>query len=353
LALFKQRKSQFWWVSIYRGKGIPRVQVSTGTTDRKKAEVIEATLRAAHGQALSRDALIRQIDELLEHKRGGLPVSEAWAAYVDAPETRASRETLRKRRVDFQRFQAWMGKHFPRVQYLHEVSREMALAFADAERKRGNRGKTWTNTRGNLGTMFQALMVRAALTENVWRIVPTGNHADSESGRAFTQKEEQLILDECRRVGKEWFEVSLVARYTGLRFKDIVFLKWEQIREDRIDLEPSKTRRHGIKVAIPLHPYLRELLASIPRQGEWVFPDQRGRYHSSQRRVEFGQILEAAGVDGGGRLTFHCWRHTFRTRLAEAGVSKDLAQRLGGWTSDISELYNHDFEGLAKAIRSL
>jgi integrase len=314
---------------------------------------VAATLQAAHGQTLNREHLIEQIDLLLGTKRGGLLLSEAWKIYAEAPESRAGAETMRKRRVDFQRLLLWMARHFPKAQYLHEVSRDMAVAFADEEQRRGNRGKTWTNTRGNLVTIWNSMAVRAGLEENVWKLLPAGNSADSQSGRAFTLKEEQQILDECRRFGKEWFEVSLVARYTGLRFKDIVFLKWEQIQPDRITLEPSKTRRHGIKVSLPLHPYLAEMLSNIPRVSEWVFPWQRGRYKSSQRRTEFGQILEAAGVKDGGRLSFHCWRHTFRTRLAEAGVSKDLAQKLGGWTSEISELYNHDFEGLAKAIRSL
>ena len=39
---------------------------------------------------------------------------------------------------------------------------------------------------------------------------------------------------------------------------------------------------------------------------------------------------------------FHSWRHTFRTRLSEAGVSDDLAKRLGGWTDDATAArYDH------------
>ena len=39
---------------------------------------------------------------------------------------------------------------------------------------------------------------------------------------------------------------------------------------------------------------------------------------------------------------FHCWRHTFRTRLSEAGVSDDLAKRRGGWTEDATAArYDH------------
>ena len=35
-------------------------------------------------------------------------------------------------------------------------------------------------------------------------------------------------------------------------------------------------------------------------------------------------------------------RHTFRTRLSEAGVADDIAKRLGGWTEDATAaLYDH------------
>jgi integrase len=54
----------------------------------------------------------------------------------------------------------------------------------------------------------------------------------------------------------------------------------------------------------------------------------------------FAGILTAAEVGEG--YTFHSWRHTFRTRLSEAGVSDDLAKRLGGWTEDATAArYDH------------
>ena len=40
--------------------------------------------------------------------------------------------------------------------------------------------------------------------------------------------------------------------------------------------------------------------------------------------------------------TLHSRRHTFRTRLSEAGVSDDLAKWLGGWTEDTTAArYDH------------
>lgn len=43
----------------------------------------------------------------------------------------------------------------------------------------------------------------------------------------------------------------------------------------------------------------------------------------------------------------------FRDRKT-AGVTKEVAQRLGGWRADISEkVYNHDMQALAEAIHRL
>jgi integrase len=56
---------------------------------------------------------------------------------------------------------------------------------------------------------------------------------------------------------------------------------------------------------------------------------------------KFAEVLKEAKLDGKG-YTFHSWRHTFRTRLSEAGVSDDLAKRLGGWTENATAArYDH------------
>ena len=55
----------------------------------------------------------------------------------------------------------------------------------------------------------------------------------------------------------------------------------------------------------------------------------------------FAEVLKTAKVDD-DHYIFHSWRHTFRTRLSEAGVSDDLAKRLGGWAEDATAArYDH------------
>ena len=55
----------------------------------------------------------------------------------------------------------------------------------------------------------------------------------------------------------------------------------------------------------------------------------------------FSAVLAKAGLSSPS-FTFHSWRHTFRTRLADAGVSDDAARRLGGWTNlGMAAHYDH------------
>ena len=109
---------------------------------------------------------------------------------------------------------------------------------------------------------------------------------------------------------------------------------------------------------MPIHPALGAVLARARDEtggAGLVWPGLRLQLRCDRnRRRQFEYLAELAGVGVGENLTFHCLRHTFRTRLAAAGVGQDVAMRLGGWRSrDVAELYNHDEVGLRAAIAAL
>jgi len=74
---------------------------------------------------------------------------------------------------------------------------------------------------------------------------------DSQTARAFTDDEVTRILDAAQ--GSEHYGASLIGLYTGLRFVDIAHLLWTDIQGDFLCIRPRKTKRHGIRVVIPLH----------------------------------------------------------------------------------------------------
>ena len=79
--------------------------------------------------------------------------------------------------------------------------------------------------------------------------------------------------------------------------------------------------------------------------GVYVLPLHAQLYgngsESAYKALNFKEVMDAAGVSGPG-YTFHSWRHTMRSRLADAGADIQTAKLLLGHTSDAMSLhYDH------------
>jgi len=113
---------------------------------------------------------------------------------------------------------------------------------------------------------------------------------------------------------------------------------------------PEERERRGTDGASPRTPEGRE---------EWVFP-WRATHPNGQRPKDgdhfFAEVLAKAGIEEkeGERISFHCLRHTFVTRLSEAGVAQDVRMRLAGHTNAAtSNAYTHDDASARAAIEAL
>jgi integrase len=354
MAIYKQRGSEYWWVSIYMGRNRPRVRKSTGVTDRAEAEMIEAAMK----RALRGDVTREKLEALLavafpEEEPVGVPVDQAWDTFVGLPEVELAAETLRKMRTSWRRFVRWGEENWPSVERLNQVTPQMALGYADWLRDKTNKRKTYNNAKNDVKTIFQRLLYRAGMSENPFSNIPNLRTTDSLHGRAFTREEERRILEVVK--GREWEGVCLAGLYTGLRLGDISQLRWDHVQGGWLRVMPGKTERHRIAVVMPLHARVRSWLETWERTSDYIFPERQYRHGKTYHAADFSRVLEAGRVadSDGAYLSFHCWRHTFRTRLAEKCVPKEIAQKLGGWTTDLSELYNHDMTGLQRAVAAL
>jgi integrase len=351
MAIYRHPETKNWWISIYRGVGRPRLQVSSGTADEATARAVEASLRLAHRGNVPRDRLVAAIDNLMGHAAAGMPLAMLWDAYAASPAaTRIARRSLSNRRFAWQKFAAFMASRHPRIATADGVTRQMCQEFLDGLPVAG---KTVNNTHNELSGLFTAMRDRAGLAANPWADLQRREN-QIQHGRAFTREEEPRILTACRGQ-HEWYELSMVARWTGLRLGDCLTLRGEDIADGWIRITPSKTQRHGTRAVIPIHPALAPVLATLPSTGP-LFPYSLPRRDHRIIRLGYAPILAAAGVTDTteGRVSFHSWRHTFRTRLAEAGVSNDVARKLGGWTTDVAErVYDHDLTQLQRAIAAM
>ena len=355
MSVYKQKNSKNWWINLYQGKGKKPIRISSGTPDKIKAAAIEANMKMAMVGNVRREALINHIDALMgwDESKTGLPLSQIGETYKSLPDNKASEGTITTRVAHVRRMVEFMKSHWPTIEFMHQISRPAAVAYTDHLRKECATGKTYNNTRANLVTVFKTLMIRAGCQENVWSLTATASTKDSKHGRAFDESEEKRVMEQCKAAGHQWHPISIIARYTGLRYGDIANLKATQIQDGCIVLFPSKTAKHKIKVRIPMHPVVERAISDLKVEVGNLFPDHCfADYKHRPLKGDYAPILRKAKIrTKGAVLSFHCWRHTFRTRLAAADVPAEIAMKLGGWTdADTAELYNHDTSQLKKAI---
>jgi integrase len=329
--------------------------VSTGTADRIDAERIHAELLAAAAGRMTRERWDRFLVEATQARAvERVGIGEAWARYADLPESR--RLSGRELAIRGQRWGAFVDWAKGRgIGALGDVTTRDALAWWDALRGGTRTGKTCNHYRATCVSVWQGLRERLGLGACPWSAIKAAGEEDSQSGRALSAAEVAALL----AVAPWPYSGAMVASlYTGLRLTDLLGLDWGAIDGEWLLITPSKTARHGVRVRIPIHPAFGAVL--VRARGETggaglVWPGLRLQLRCDRnRRRQFEYLAELAGVGAGENLTFHCLRHTFRTRLAAAGVGQDVAMRLGGWRSAaMADHYNHDENSLRRAISAL
>lgn len=111
--------------------------------------------------------------------------------------------------------------------------------------------------------------------------------------------------------------------YTGMRRNEVRNLKWEDISPDSIRVVAGK----GDKLRhVPLHPALGEMIIMQPQpKSPFVFP---GRSGALSEGALFYQLEK---VRGSVRCSFHDFRRTVATSLAENDVPEGIIDRIMGW----------------------
>ena len=361
MSVYKQRKSRFWWVQVWTPDG-SRIRRSSNTEDKAKAELLDKSLRMAYAKTSPVRAIHDLIDSIYGMAHTGIQIGSVWEEYErwqKASGKTTSPITRRKRCSAIRRFAAWASEHWPSAQTAEDVDRQAAAAFAAWLADAGTKGKTRHNIISDLGTIWEGLRHIRERIENPWPFV-LPNTRDSERGKSFSHAEEAAILKAVNN--SPWWLACMIARWTGLRYGDIARLDWGDVDTETgvIRIRPNKTARHGITVTLPMAADLGVAMRSARAAGTgsgFVLPLHAAAYPNNKMKngpQPFSRILEAAGLSP-QQFTFHSWRHTFRTRLSEAGVSDDLAKRLGGWTSDATAArYDHAarVEEMRAAIQS-
>lgn len=351
MSIFRKSARGVWYYYVcangrrYRG--------STGTKDRGAALLFADTFAFALKKKSPRERLLKLIDALFEKEAPpDIPLASVVgecariggnAGKPPTPHTSKSRGIAMKHLAN------WTAKSRPDIKGARGFDRAAALAFAAHLARVGLCDKSRANVLGDLSAMWNILRREHDGLGNPWPLARP-MHVERRRREAFTPEEARRIFAEADRAGHGWGLACRIAAATGLRYGDIARLKFGDIRDGAIMLNPHKTAAHGIEVAIPLPP---ELLGRIGAgaPGAFVLPEHAAGYPCRFTVAHpFSGILRAAGIDPELGYTFHSFRHYFRTQLSRAGVSDEIAMKLGGWTQRATaDRYDHDGRSREKA----
>jgi integrase len=307
------KRGSVWWAYFY-ADGI-RHQASTGATNKRQAETIEQKLRE---EANNRRFQIVQTDP-------DMKFSELAARFVASG-------SVRPHHVYHLKFLLPFFSETPVLRVTKSLTEEFRR-----QRQAGKRTKDATVNR-DLSVLRHILYW--GVDEQLLTANPLARLKMARERRIPRQvlsvAEEQLLLE----AAKDHLRTMIIAALdTGMRRGEITSQRWEDIDFSRklLFVTHSKTPE-GEAIEIPLTGRLLELLLQS-RQAQGVIIGFRGQPVRIIKRA-WQTALRNAGLR---HVRFHDLRHTFNTRLMEAGVMQEVRMALMGHSSGsrVHSIYTH------------
>ncbi|HEX8336974.1 MAG TPA: site-specific integrase [Pyrinomonadaceae bacterium] len=191
-----------------------------------------------------------------------------------------------------------------------------------------------------LSTIFTLAVRHKAAATNPCKDVPLLPENNRRT-RYLLDEEEPRLLGVLTGPRAHLWALVVVAIGTGMRRGDQLALTWSQVDFQRnvINVPNSKT---GKAYAVPMDEEVRNILLQLRRQcrgAEYVFINPETGKPYSELKKAFGTACRLAGITG---LRWHDLRHTFGTRMAEAGCSEaTIADLMGHSDPATTRRYTH------------
>ena len=159
------------------------------------------------------------------------------------------------------------------------------------------------------------------------------------------------VLDaQARKESRPQADIIRLLLLTGCRRSEIVNLRWQEVRDDRLELADSKTGPR----TVPLNSQARAILDRQPRDGSsFVFPSPRDptRPRCSTLAL-WDRVRRQAGIED---VRLHDLRHTHASHAVMNGVPLPVISRLLGhsnvqMTMRYAHLADRDLEAAAERV---
>ncbi|MDE6049389.1 MAG: site-specific integrase [Paramuribaculum sp.] len=196
-------------------------------------------------------------------------------------------------------------------------------------------------SQGTKALMFQKLctVFNIAMREGIIRINPAAGverFKEPESEREFLTIDEIKQLRNTPPPNEHLAQAFFFSCLTGLRWSDIVKLKWSEVQEwygsTRIVFTQKKT---GGLEYLDLNEQAADMLGTRGNPNDLVFPTL-GPIQAA--RISIAAWVKSAGINK--HITFHCARHTFAIMMLDLGVDLYTVSKLLGHRSiETTQIY--------------
>ncbi len=163
---------------------------------------------------------------------------------------------------------------------------------------------------------------------------------DNKRDRWLNKDEEKQILDN----SPDWLrEIVTFGLHTGLRLQEILSLEWSRVNLFRRTILIKETK-NGNPKTLPLNKIALDVLNQRSTvksiKNGFVFFNCKGeKINSNVLRTAFYSVLKIVGIDD---FRLHDLRHSFATRLAQAGVDiYKISKLLGHKDIKMTQRYAH------------
>lgn len=330
-----------------------RKKISLGVKSRRDAENKAKEILEPLREGTTKEKIavhIGKARELISSRK--LLLEQVWDKFSVKLRKDLGKDTLGNYKRQWEAFKSWLYKNHAEITELSQVTSEIALEYAEKLDKTDRLSTSAFNQhRGTLIRLFRLLGKEAGITENPMLVI------ESKATPGITRKEltEEQILTVLEKfddpnfhmLHKEEMRVLFhMGTWTGLRLKDCVLMKWENIdfNSNRIFCIPVKTRTHGNTVIIPIHPALRRELekALAWQKDEYILPMAAARYvrAPSTFKKDVVRVFSECGFETSKQVEnrkkktniigFHSLRHSFVSFCAKAGVPLPVVQAIVG-----------------------
>ncbi len=325
---YKRKDSRFWWVDLTDASG-KRVRRSTGTTDRKEAEGLEAKWKLETFKQQQWDEQpSRTFDEVM------LP-------YLNETMHRRRQGEHRVRTIAKPLFRAFTGAN------LNELRMTDIRSYI---RERRSIGRAASTINKEIGLLSAA--INYARREWGWDIPNpvAGCRQKEPEGRLrwITREEAERLIRAASRNSRAPHLVDFIrlALHTGCRRGELLHLEWHRVDLDSklVFFEPEHTKT-GKRRYVPLNKEASQAIVDRMRfrnehcaNSPWVFCDKKGN-RITDLKHSFTSACQHAGIKD---YLIHDMRHTCAAWLVSAGVPlAEVRDLLGHSTIKMTERYAH------------